>query len=313
MPTTGYYDWNLDKIMAGNMGSAAPDPSRGETRIEPASSKHYISSSAAWMKYEIRVPVGDTSKYEETVVVLEPMTSFIDEDNWRDSILFHQDREKGHNIVKAFRDKAESLYEMHKKKFSAKEKADIEDALKWSGEYLRKVKGAIDYWGGHSLLWPMDQGYKDFAYGACDYSKSGKKVTVNHPKYPEIEVELICPTSEEISAHDGDRAKASTLLQSAASYTRFVERMVWPKEVRSLNEKALNKAKPQRVSTIKMAKIVPGGVKPPVKVVMVSAEVLDQEGGSGSGTSSKSSKRKKKSALPLIAAAGIGAMLLLKK
>lgn len=308
------YNWNIDEIFAGNIGSAMPYTEHGEKRLEPSpSKKNYISGSAAWMKYEIRVPVGDTSKYEETIVILEPMTTFFDDEYYRESRLFREDRERGYDIVKKFYDKAKSLYGKHKKKFSKEEKEKIEKSLDFAGSYLRKVKGAIDYWSGHSLLWPIDDPLKEFGYGACSYQNVGKLVKdVRHPKYPDITVDVLCPTSEEIGEHDRDQGMAKTLLTSAASYTRFAERMVWPKEVKAINQAAAApKRVPTKKATMQTATLV--GLKRPVKVMTVNVESIDKMGDGDGVSEGKSTKKKKKSALPLIAVAGLGVMLLARK
>ena len=302
------YDWKLGEINAGNMGNDMPYVDRGETRLDPSSSANYTNSSAAFMKYEIRVPVGNTSIYEETVVVLGPMTAFYDQDRHRSSKLFKGDVVKGHKIVKKFYDVAKSLYAKHKKKFSSAEKKNIEESLSFAKSYLGKVSGAIDYWADHSLLWPIDQLFKDFGYGACtSFVNAGKVVKdVSHPKYPEITVDVLCPTAGEHASHDADRAKADTLLNIAAAHVRYVERYVWPKEVEALNTAALSSASPKKSSK----KVSLPGSAPTIKMVMVNAESIEEVGG---GSTSGTSKKKKKSVLPLIAVAGIGALLLMRK
>lgn len=303
------YDWKLGEINAGNMGNDMPYVDRGETRLDPSSSKNYTNASAAFMKYEIRVPVGNTSIYEETVVVLEPMTTFYDDgDGHRSSRLFKKDVVKGHKIVKKLYDAAKSLYAKYKKKFSASEKKNIEESLDFAKSYLGKVSGAIDYWADHSLLWPIDQLFKDFGYGACtSFASAGKVVEdVSHPKYPEITVDVLCPTGAEHASHDVDRAKAGLLLDIAAAHVRYVERYVWPKEVEALNAAALLSASPKKSSK----KVSLPGSAPTIKMVMVNAESIEEVGG---GSTSGTSKKKKKSVLPLIAVAGIGALLLMRK
>lgn len=304
------YNWKLGgEINAGNMGNDLPYADRGETRLEPSSSKNYTNASAAFMKYEIRVPVGNTSIYEETVVVLEPMTAFFDDgDGHRSSKLFKSDVVKGHKIVKKFYDAAKSLYSKHKKKFSTAEKKNIEESLAFAKSYLGKVSGAIDYWADHSLLWPIDQLFKDFGYGACtSFLNAGKVVEdVVHPEYPEIKVDVLCPTAAQHASHDADRAKAGMLLDISAAHVRYVERYVWPKEVEALNAAALSAASPKKSSK----KVSLPGSAPTVKLVTVNAESIEEVGGGGSG---KTSKKKKKSVLPLVAVAGIGALLLMRK
>jgi len=303
------YDWKLDQIHTGNVGSALPYTSRGETRLEPApSNAGYISSSAAFMKYEIRVPHGDTSKYEETVVILEPMTNYDDTGHSRESSLFRVSREEGHSRLSKLYEKARSLFNKHQAQFSSSEKKKLKESLDISKSYLDKVKGAIDYWHGHSSMWPIDQRFDDFAYGACDsFADAGKQVEIQHPKYPEITIPVICPDAEDQADHDRDRSTAETLLDTVAGRVRYVERAVWPREVLALNKAAAAQASTGPVKFNKVS-MKGGGTPPPIKVVTISSETIDPP---GTGESSK--RKKKKSALPLVAALGIGALLIARK
>ena len=152
---------------------------------------------------------------------------------------------------------------------------------------------------GQVMTFPIDVNFADIGGGFCTIHGPGYKAKKSG--------EFDCPTQEEIVGHNKDAEKWKVLVEGVVKNLRCSEEVMRKSEVLALNRNRVEAGD-------EMPEPISGPPDLPDEAQESKEEgegVLEQEG-EGVLEEPKTKKRKKKSALPLVAAAAVGALLFLK-